>query len=639
MADAHPSPGHLGQQALESYLWGAANLLRGLIDAGDYKQYVFPLLFFKRLSDVWDEDHRSAFEETGDRGYAEATANDRFVIPPGAHWSDVRCAARDVGRTLRNAFRAIETANPERLVGVFGNAPWTDKAQMPDATLKNLIEHFSKHTLSLAAVPEDELGNAYEYLVKQFADDSGHTSRTSTSWVAALPAAVQKCLAWFPGVDRTVTGYEGLIAAQECLPDNAARDGFAAAYSYLARLWEAISPDASLEPYETDYRWLSQVYESVKPSTGTGKLIWHTLGSKTVDLIHRHVHVDAVRDDLETLVLDADVLDAVLGTPDPDRKSKEIEIKVGHRLRKHHHEPRFRALGERLEELRQKHEQGLLVSIEFLKSLLELAWDVVEAERTVEPATSEERGRAALTELFEEARNDRTPIIVERVVNDIDEIVRHVRFEGWQTTHAGEREVKKALRKTLFKVPPAPGAVRPGLRLHPTVLLTPAPASPCHPLLAQSPNLRIRDTPVPAPGGGDGWATPPTASADSPGTARHRGPIKVARFRLRSRVFRRLKTAHPETPACRTSPETPLTPESAGGRARGAHHALPHTGWRRRAPDHPVPPPSRILQPGRKPATRARPAVSRPRTDRSVAGDARSATETPAGCRHSSSLR
>ena len=95
------SSGHLDQQALESYLWGAANLLRGLIDAGDYKQYVFPLLFFKRLSDVWDEDYRNAFDETGDRGYAEATANDRFVIPAGAHWSDVRRAARDVGRTLR----------------------------------------------------------------------------------------------------------------------------------------------------------------------------------------------------------------------------------------------------------------------------------------------------------------------------------------------------------------------------------------------------------------------------------------------------------------------------------------------------------------------------------------------------------
>jgi len=177
MTDHGAAAKQLGQQALESYLWGAANLLRGLIDAGDYKQYVFPLLFFKRLSDVWDEDYRSALDETGDRGYAAATANDRFTIPTGAHWDDVRSVARDVGRTLLRAFRAIETANPARLAGVFGNAPWTDKAQMPDPTLKNLIEHFSKHSLSLAAVPEDELGNAYEYLIKQFADDSGHTAQ------------------------------------------------------------------------------------------------------------------------------------------------------------------------------------------------------------------------------------------------------------------------------------------------------------------------------------------------------------------------------------------------------------------------------------------------------------------------------
>ncbi len=165
---------HMSQQDLESYLWGAAKLLRGLIDAGDYKQYVFPLLFFKRLSDVWDEEYQRARDETGN---ARATADDRFAIPDGAHWSDVRSASRDVGRALLKAFRAIEAANPERLNGVFGNASWTDKAQMPDETLKNLIEHFSQHTLSLAKVPEDELGNGYEYLIKQFADDSGHTAQ------------------------------------------------------------------------------------------------------------------------------------------------------------------------------------------------------------------------------------------------------------------------------------------------------------------------------------------------------------------------------------------------------------------------------------------------------------------------------
>jgi len=162
---------------LESYLWGAATLLRGLIDAGDYKQFIFPLLFYKRLSDVWDEEYATALAETDDGAYARATADDRFVIPDGAHWNDVRVVARDVGRALQTALRAIEAANPDRLDGIFGDAPWTNKERLPDATLKNLLEHFSGQSLSIANVPEDELGNAYEFLIKKFADDSGHTAQ------------------------------------------------------------------------------------------------------------------------------------------------------------------------------------------------------------------------------------------------------------------------------------------------------------------------------------------------------------------------------------------------------------------------------------------------------------------------------
>lgn len=168
---------HLSTQALESYLWGAATILRGLVDAGDYKQYVFPLLFYKRLSDVWDEEHAAALAEAGDKKYALATANDRFVIPEGAHWTDVRAVPRDVGRALQNALRTIEAANLGKLDGIFGDAPWTNKERLPDATLKNLLEHFSSQVLSLAHVPEDELGNGYEFLIKKFADDSGHTAQ------------------------------------------------------------------------------------------------------------------------------------------------------------------------------------------------------------------------------------------------------------------------------------------------------------------------------------------------------------------------------------------------------------------------------------------------------------------------------
>ncbi|MDH2237509.1 HsdR family type I site-specific deoxyribonuclease [Pigmentiphaga sp. GD03639] len=265
-----------------------------------------------------------------------------------------------------------------------------------------------------------------------------------------LPEAMQKCLAFFGGCDRSVQGYEGLIAAQQCLPNNEVRDNFAAEYSVLNKIWEALSPDTVLGPFEKDYKWLSQVYQSVQPSSGHGKLIWHSLGAKTIELIHQNVHVDAVRDDLDTLVLDADLLEAVLSNPDP-KKAKEIEIKLKRRLRGHGGNPKFKKLSERLDALKDRFESGQINSVEFLKQLLEIAKETLQAEKEVPPEEDEDRGKAALTELFNEVKTAETPIMVERVVADIDEIVRLVRFPGWQGTQAGEREVKKALRKALFK--------------------------------------------------------------------------------------------------------------------------------------------------------------------------------------------
>ena len=265
-----------------------------------------------------------------------------------------------------------------------------------------------------------------------------------------LPEAVQKCLAFFAGCDRSLPGYEGLIAAQQCLPNNEVRDNFGTEYSVLGKIWEALSPDTLLGPFETDYKWLSQVYQSVQPSSGHGKLIWHSLGAKTIELIHQNVHVDAVRDDLPTLVLNADLLEAVLSNPDP-KKAKEIEIKLKRRLRGHGDNPKFKQLSERLDALKDRFESGQINSVEFLKQLLQLAKETLQAEQATPPEEDEDRGKAALSALFNEVKTDQTPIIVERVVTDIDEIVRLVRFPGWQGTQAGEREVKKALRKALFK--------------------------------------------------------------------------------------------------------------------------------------------------------------------------------------------
>lgn len=165
------------QQELEKYLWGAATALRGTIDAGDYKQYIFPLMFFKRISDVYDEEFNNALAESdGDLEYAAFAENHHFQVPDGAHWKDVRETTTNIGLALQNAMRAIEKANPDTLEGIFGDASWTNKDRLSDAMLTNLIEHYSQHTLDLKNVPDDKLGNAYEYLIKEFADDSGHTA-------------------------------------------------------------------------------------------------------------------------------------------------------------------------------------------------------------------------------------------------------------------------------------------------------------------------------------------------------------------------------------------------------------------------------------------------------------------------------
>ena len=167
----------ISQSQLESYLWGAAVLLRGHIDAGDYKQFIFPLLFYKRLCDVYDEEVELALKESsGDKQYALFAENHRFQIPEEAHWNVIRKASKNVGTAIQNAMRAIEKANPEKLFGIFGDAQWTNKDRLPDRMLKELVEHFSSLTLSVANCPEDELGVGYEFLIKKFADDSGHTA-------------------------------------------------------------------------------------------------------------------------------------------------------------------------------------------------------------------------------------------------------------------------------------------------------------------------------------------------------------------------------------------------------------------------------------------------------------------------------
>jgi type I restriction enzyme, R subunit len=238
-----------------------------------------------------------------------------------------------------------------------------------------------------------------------------------------LPGAMIECLDHFNGVDRTIGGFEGLEVAQNAINNNEKKDAFARDYKYLSKLWESLSPDSILDGYNQDYKWLSQVFESVKPaSPNIGKLLWFSLGAQTTKLIHENIHVGDLHQ-LEEFVLDADVIEDIFNNPDTKntRKLEKILIK---RFQKHVNNPKFKKLSERLEELRDKAEKGLITSIEFVKELCKLAKETVQAEKELEMLIQEKTPQAALTELFLEMKTDQTPAVVERIVNDIDAIVR-----------------------------------------------------------------------------------------------------------------------------------------------------------------------------------------------------------------------
>ena len=266
-----------------------------------------------------------------------------------------------------------------------------------------------------------------------------------------LPQAVEDCLKHFDNVDRTVGGFEGLEAAQECISTDELKDAFAKDYVFLTKLWESLSPDPVLNNYFKDYKWLTAVYQSVQPGVdNTGKMLWFALGAKTTKLIHDNIHVQGLKDDLEEFVMDADVIENLFINPDP-KKIKVLEKELIKRFQNRELHPEYKALSERFEELRDKAEQGLISSVNFIKELCEIAKEVLVLEKEELTRLEQKSATEALTDLFTEIKTNQTPAVIERIVNDIDDIVKVVRFDGWKNSKSGEREVKKSLRKTLLK--------------------------------------------------------------------------------------------------------------------------------------------------------------------------------------------
>ena len=281
-----------------------------------------------------------------------------------------------------------------------------------------------------------------------------------------LRSAIDASLQRFSGVDRTKTGFEGLMEAQEMLAPQVDRDAFAVDFLRCQGIFEFLYPDLRLRPIEDDYRWLAKVYASVQPVSGTA-LLWHRLGAKTAELIATHLSDVKVNDaDLEEVVVDAGAIE-VLGqlgldlegdvTVTPQTAAEvmlTLEQRLAAKLAGDGH-PVYRSIATRLEELRRMKLAEASASVEFLKRLLAIAKDLVEAERREAEGTLGDEGVlpdariGALTQIFSEFKPSDTPVIVENVVKEVDEIVRQVRFTGWQTSQPGDREVRHQLRLIL----------------------------------------------------------------------------------------------------------------------------------------------------------------------------------------------
>jgi type I restriction enzyme R subunit len=286
--------------------------------------------------------------------------------------------------------------------------------------------------------------------------------------VTLLGEYVGECMVRFHSVDRNAKGFEQLYEAQNCLPTQADRDSFAADFIRAEGLFEFLWPDTAIRPVEADYKWLSRIYKSIMPTDAPDKLLWQRLGAKTTALISEYVtgfEVDSRG--LETVAIDAEVFEVFRQLnlfPDIDPTRPEpptiedvlgnLENRLRRKLAGASDHPVWKSLAERLEDLRRSRVDSAAASVEFLKRLLELAKDLVTAEKADEEGRLNEikvvdPDRGALTQILEEYAPPDVPVIIETVVERIDQIVRPVRGTGWQESQPGDREVRQQLRLVL----------------------------------------------------------------------------------------------------------------------------------------------------------------------------------------------
>jgi type I restriction enzyme, R subunit len=317
------------------------------------------------------------------------------------------------------------------------------------------------------------LGNQIARALRDADPDRGGRRPVDVDGLAEeFVAAIEAARARFAGIDRTDTSFAALMSAQERIPIGDSRNEFAAEFLRVQGLWEFLEPSPLTAAHRGDYRWLAQVYESVQPAGTSDALLWQRLGAKTLDLVHGHItEVRVTGSGLDEVIVDAETIEAIrqLALPDPSvnlgggepmtlgEALDTIEARIRRRLDATHNHPVYVALSDRLERLRHRQLTQAAASVDFLRELLELAQQVTAVERAYDEGHLDEvsilpdPNVGALTQIFREYAPPDSPVIIENVVNDIDTIVRQVRFTGWSQTQNGDRTVRREVRLTLKK--------------------------------------------------------------------------------------------------------------------------------------------------------------------------------------------
>lgn len=296
----------------------------------------------------------------------------------------------------------------------------------------------------------------------------GGNQETTEILMRELIAAVADTQAPFTHIDRTTKAFNQIHDAQQVLDTVDKRSDFAAKFMRCQGLFEFLWPDLALRPIEEDYRFLAKIYSSIAPSKAADMLLWQRLGAKTMELVHEHLNrITIDSDQLEKIALDEGAIEAIKELtlfPDAPPGGKrvltalEVLLRLEERIKRRFGDETadkvWRSLSDRLEMLRLSHISSAEESVDFLKQLLKIAKDILEAEKAddegrIADIKVVDPRKGALTQIFEEFRPDGVPVVIENVVEQVDSLVAPVRGTGWQSSHPGDRRVRQELHLVL----------------------------------------------------------------------------------------------------------------------------------------------------------------------------------------------